>query len=284
MPKQPINYQDTVIYKFVCNDLEIKEMIPCVCDYCTINSNTHYFPFRVLKKYEISEKTKIVCDESLQEVDVNVLLSNYGKELGKRKMIICENLNASLLNSLGFLNIDFLPAKDSFTVFGRVQSDLDIIGIRDKDFILDSEKKAIQIDFPNYCILEYYCLENYLYHPENIEELNLLDFNKEDYLKNIIKEKNEDILKIASKLNKARSTYFELKHNGEKYRDEKNADKILDKLKSNKFSEFYEYYSMKDYNKSYLSRFELKQDDLASTNWFKTKVEELLLNKINVVK
>ena len=193
-------------------------------------------------------------------------------------------MNASLLNSLGFLNIDFLPAKDSFTVFGRVQSDLDIIGIRDKDFILDSEKKAIQIDFPNYCILEYYCLENYLYHPENIEELNLLDFNKEDYLKNIIKEKNEDILKIASKLNKARSTYFELKHNGEKYRDEKNADKILDKLKSNKFSEFYEYYSMKDYNKSYLSRFELKQDDLASTNWFKTKVEELLLNKINVVK
>lgn len=25
MPKQPINYQNTVIYKFVCNDLEIKD-------------------------------------------------------------------------------------------------------------------------------------------------------------------------------------------------------------------------------------------------------------------
>jgi internalin A len=266
------------------NDLEIKEMIPCVCDYCSINSNPHYFPFRVLKKYEISEKTKIVCDESLQEVDVNVLLSNYGKELGKRKMIVCENLNASLLNTLGFLNIDFLPEKDSYTVFGRVQSDSDIIGIRDKDFILDSERKAIQKDFPNYCILEYYCIENYLYHPENIEEIGLVDYDKEDYTKNIIKEKNEDVLKIVSKLNKARSTYFELKYSGEKYRDEKNSDKILEKLRSNKFSEFYEYYNMKDYNKSYLSRFELKQDDLASTNWFKSKVEELLLNKINVVK
>ncbi|RAR47556.1 COR domain-containing protein [Flavobacterium lacus] len=266
------------------NELEIKEMVPCICGYCTISSNPHFFHFKVLKKYEISGKARIVCDESLDEVDVNILLSNYGKELGKRKMIVCENLNASLLNTLGFLNIDFLPEKDSFTVFGRVQSDSDIIGFRDKDFILESEKKAIQIDFPNYCILDYYCLENYLFHPENIEELELPDYNKEDYIKNIVLVKNENLLKIASKLNKARSTYFELKYSGEKYRDEKNSEEILDRLKSDKFSEFYEYYSMKDYNKSYLSKFELNQDVLASTNWFRTKVEEMLIKKIKVVK
>lgn len=266
------------------NDLDIKEMIPCNCQYCSMNHNPHYFSYKVLKKYDISGKTKITCEESLDEVNVNILLSNYGRELGKRKLIVCENLNASLLNTLGFLNVDFLPEKDSYTVFARVQTDSDVIGIRDKDFILDSEKKAIQLDFPNYCILSYYCIENYLYHPDNIEELKIEGYNKEEYINNIIKQKNDDSLKIARSLNKARSTYSELKHRNEKYKDEINSESILTKLKSDKFSDFYEFYSMKEYNKSFLSKFELNQDRLASTNWFKLKIEELLLNKIDVVK
>lgn len=266
------------------NDLEIKEMVPCICSYCEKNKYPHFFPYKVLKKYEISGKSKIICDESVEEVDVNVLLINYGKEIGKRKMIVCENLNAGILNSLGFLNIDFLPEKDSYTVFGRVQSDSDLIGIRDKDFILESEKKLIQADFPNYCILDFYCIENYLYHPENIENLQLEGFNKEKYIEDIIKDKNENLLKTASKLNKARSTFFELKIHGEKYRDEKNSEKILDKLGSDIFSDFYEYFSMKDYRKSYLNKFNLSQDVLSSTTWFKSKVEDILNKKIEVIK
>ena len=265
------------------NDLVIKEMVPCICSYCISNNNPHFYPYRVLKKYEISNKSKIICDESVEEVDVNILLSNYGTEVGMRKMIVCENLNAGILNSLGFLNIDFLPEKDSYTVFGRVQSDSDLMGIRDKDFILESEKKMIEADFSNYCILDFYCIENYLYHPDNIEELQIEDFNKQEYKDDIVKEKNHNLLKIVSKLHKARTTFFELKINGEKYRDERNSEKILDKLRSDDFQEFYEYYNMKDYNKTYLNKFNLSQDVLSSTKWFKNEVEKLLTKKINVV-
>lgn len=266
------------------NELEYKEMVPCICSYCDQSKNPHFYQFKVLKKYEISGKTKIICDESVEEVDVNILLSNYGKELGKRKMVVCENLNADILNSLGFLNLDFLPEKDSYNVFAKIQSDSDIVGIRDKDFLLESEKKAIESEYANYCILDLYCIENYLYHPENIEELNLEGFDKEAYIYDIKCYKNDIILIIAKKLDKARSTFFELKIHGEKYRDEKNSEKILTKLKSDKFLDFYEYLNMKDYKKSYLEKFNLNKDKLSSTKWFKDSIEKVLLRTIEVKK
>lgn len=266
------------------NELEFKEMVPCICSFCTKSKKPHFYEFKVLKKYEVSGKTNIVCDESVEDVDVNVLLSNYGKELGKRKMVVCENLNAEIFNGLGFLNLDFLPEKDSYTVFGRVLSDSHIIGIRDKDFILDSEKRAIESEYSNYSILDFYCIENYLYHPNNIEELNLADYDKETYIEDIRKYKNEIILKIAKKLDKARSTFYELKIHGEKFRDEKNAEKILEKLRSDKFSDFYEFLNMKDYRKDYLEKFNLNQDKLSATNWFKNSIEKLLVKIIEVKK
>lgn len=266
------------------NELEYKEMVPCICSYCSGSRKPHFYQYKVLKKYEVSGKAKITCDESVEDVDVNVLLSNYGKEVGKRKMIVCENLNADILNGLGFLNLDFLPEKDSYNVFGKVQSDSDIIGIRDKDFILGSEKKAIESEYNNYCILDYYCIENYLYHPDNIEELKLEGFSKDSYVEDIKKYKNEVILKIAQKLDRARSTFFELKIHSEKFRDEKNSDIILAQLKSDKFKDFYEFLNMKKYRKSYLEKYNLNQDVLSGTTWFKESIENILSRTIEVKK
>ena len=258
------------------NDLEIKEMIPCICNYCINNSSPHFYSFTVLRKYEISNKLKITCDESVEDVDVGILLSNYSKRVNKRKMIVCENLNAGILNSIGFLNIDFLPEKDSYTVFGRIQNDNDIIGIRDKDFLLNKEKTLLQRDFDNYCLLDFYCLENYLYHPDNIEELNLASFDKGEYITNITNQKNINKLTIASKLDKARSTYYELKIHNEKYKSKNGTKEILQKLDSDIFNEFYEFFSMKNYDKSFLGKYNLDQHDLANTIWFKNKIEALL--------
>ncbi len=265
------------------NDLEIKEMIPCICDYCLKNTNPHFYSYTVLRKYEISNKSRITCDESVEDVQVDLLLSNYNKRVNKRRMIVCENLNAGILNSLGFLNIDFLPEKDSYTVFGRVQSDDDIVGLRDKDFLLEEEKRLIQTDFKNYCILDLYCLENYLYHPDNIDELNLEGFDKTKYIQNIIENKNKDKMLIASKLTKSRSSYFELKIHNDKYKAKLGEHVILQKIDSDEFSDFYEFYSMKNFDKSYLSKYNLDQQDLANTTWFKKEMETLLTKFINIV-
>ncbi|WP_211272632.1 COR domain-containing protein, partial [Gelidibacter algens] len=68
------------------NELEFKEMVPCSCSYCEKSKKPHFFEFKVLKKYEVSGKSNIVCDESVEDVDVNLLLSNYGKELRQKEI------------------------------------------------------------------------------------------------------------------------------------------------------------------------------------------------------
>ena len=124
--------------------------------------------------------------------------------------------------------------------------------------------------------MRYYNFENYIYHPENIAEINPKGFNKTAYIEDIINQKNNRIsYTILPNLISSRQNYEEFKTD-EKLKDE-NTDSIVDDLSSADFEKFYQFFDMKkQYNHQYLSKFNLSRERLVSTQWFKKQIENIL--------
>ncbi len=152
-----------------------------------------------------------------------------------------------------------------------------MFGIRDRDFLLDTEIERITNKYPYYFILEYYCFENYLYHPDNIQELELASFDKDLYKDEIIKQKNEKKNHIISIYRNSRNTYQEFKIEHENLRDKNNEDKIIEYLMSDDIEIFFKAFSMKDYyNKTIIGKYGLKDTELITTKWFKDRIEKII--------
>lgn len=254
--------------------LNYEEMIQCVCEECKLSGEPFYYSFDLLKRYEQKGITNIRCEQSLHEVEVSLVLRdlNSGK-IHKEKLIYCENKNAELLNELDIENVSFVPEKDSAGVFSQTKARPEKFGLRDRDFLLDTEIAKLKSIYPNYFILDYYCFENYLYHPLNIEELGINNLNIESYRAQLIEQKNKHLDHIISIFKSSRKTYYELKIDSEKIYDKYNENNIIQYLKSDDIETFFKAFSVKDYfNKEFLSRFGIKEKELAKTNWFKNQI------------
>lgn len=199
-----------------------------------------------------------------------------------RKVVFCENLNAGYFEaSLASEKILFLGVKDSRTVFQKIQTYPTFIGLRDKDFLTNEEKRRLVSKFPNYKILDYYCFENYMFHPDNIAELNLPNWDKAEYLNDILKQKNDKQVAIALKIMTARQHYEELKlpeiYNESKGDKKSVEQEISRKLASDIFDDFYPYFDMKEQFKKYsLEKFGYLKDKLVKTKWFKNQILNIL--------
>ncbi len=259
------------------NRLEVKEMVPCNCKDCKNSGDPIFFDYNYLQRLAYANIRNARCTNSLEEVDVFDLTSDIIKSVNvTERLIICENKNADLLKLVGFENIFYFPEKDSSSVFMQIKTRGDRFGLRDRDFLLDSEIERIKLKYPNYFILDYYCFENYLYHPDNISELKLDDFNKSIYTKEICRQKNQSKNHIISIFRTSRSTYQEFKIQEEKIRDKENEGNIYKYLDSDDIEIFYKSYSMKDYfNKECLAKYNLRHEDLVQTEWFKHKLNRI---------
>lgn len=162
-------------------------------------------------------------------------------------------------------------------VFIKMKTQLNIFGLRDRDFLTDSEIIRIKKKYPNYHILTYYCIENYLYHPDNIEELDLQNFNKEEYIAEIIKQKSEKKNLIISNYKNARKSYQEFQIEHEKLQDKSNEHEIIKYLESDEIDVFFKAFSMKDYfNRRIIEKYQLKSTELAKNVWFKQRIFRIL--------
>jgi small GTP-binding protein len=260
------------------NRLEVEEMIPCNCELCAKSEDPYFYKFNTLKRYEANEIMDIRCENSLKEVPVYKLTSDIArKTINEERIIICENQNADLLNKINFSKTKFFPEKNSNDVFMKVKLHPDYYGLRDRDFLLDSEIERIKMLYPNFFILKYYCIENYLYHPSNIAELSLAKFNKEEYTKLIQAQKNENKSKIIANFKKSRDSYQEFKIDSEKIRNLKNEDEIINYLDSDNIEIFFKAFSMKDkFDKEYLEKYQLTTDELSNTKWFKNEINSII--------
>lgn len=228
---------------------------------------------QISSKFFDSEKIKQLEQEIL-EIDNELKYLEIPTHEDKI-IIYCENQNAKLFNKLNFKNLHFYPEKDSNGVFIKTTTYTTHFGLRDRDFLTDGEIIKLKAKHKNYLILEYYCFENYLYHPENLADLLGDAFDKKWFIDELIRQKNSKYDKILLKLANARSGYQEFKNPDIKIRE--NDEIICDYLKSNHVETFLKSFSLKtEFDKSIIEKLQLSQDTLAQTDWFRAKIEKVL--------
>jgi len=228
-----------------------------------------------LLNFDIQQTILPQPKDSLEVYDIAVPKDTIRNILKGYKLVTVENQNDQYYNAaLGEKGYLFLPANNNREVFMTVKGDSNMLGLRDRDYLKPEEIQVIQEKFPNLKILNYYAFENYIYHPDNIEELHWKNFNREDYIQDIVRQKNERLISIVDEIATARQTYVEFKEGIKN--DDKRAQ-ITDALQSKDFEVFYPYFNMKKhYSKSYLQQFIYQIKDLVETNWFKQKIENIL--------
>ncbi len=212
--------------------------------------------------------------EVLDVYDIAIPKSILSQLFSDKKIVFCENKNDEYFNLMGIEKTLFVGVKDSRDVFLNVKNDKTKFTLRDRDFISDEEVVRIQEKFPNHRIFKYYDFENYLYHPDNIDEINPPNFDILVYQANILHQKKEKLPYLLTKVESARKTYEEFKTD---IIQDESPKSIVDDFVSDDFERFYKFFDMKDqFNRSYLAPFNLTIKELSSTNWFKTQIEKIL--------
>ncbi|AWG25590.1 coiled-coil domain-containing protein [Flavobacterium kingsejongi] len=229
---------------------------------------------KIYKKYYDTIKfntLKLEHLETIKKLENLDIPSNEGKII-----IYCENQNAHLFNKLSFHNIHFIPETNSNGVYIKVQANPTHFGVRDRDYLTDNEVIKLKKLHKNYFILDYYCFENYLYHPDNLVELELDNFNKDLYINELIIQKESKYDSIVAKLINSRNSYQEFKLPDVKIR-EKNDLIICENLKSDELEIFLKSFSLKtEFDRTFLSKYQLKDENLIKTEWFRDRIEKLL--------
>lgn len=218
-----------------------------------------------------------------------IVASLKSKEV-QRVIIYCEDKNDILYNRIGLENIEFRGLRGgSRKVYESAKFEKECFAVRDKDYLTRNEVKWLTSRFGNYLILDYYCFENYLFHPDNMDEYfrknNVDKFDKRVYIKEIINQKNAKLLNIVQNLQVARNGYFDFTDN-QKSNMDRNPE-VIDCLKSNEFEVFYPYFDMKGtdkkkgFDRSFLTNYNLDKKKLASTQWFKSKMRNVFEKILN---
>ncbi len=216
--------------------------------------------------------------EQKNDIDVYEIAVPSGflpRLLEGKTVFFCENKDDEFYNSIALENHIFFGVKDSASVFLQSKKHRECFGLRDRDYLTDNEIKVIQEKCSNLKILKYYSFENYIYHPDNLAELGLEGFNKEEYIKEIIQSKNNKKDKINLNLKNSRQTYSEL--NAFIDNQGKNLELISEELASDEFDIFYKYFDVKKYfSTEFLQK--ISKRDLVKTNWFKTQIKNIIEN------
>ncbi|MEM6633248.1 MAG: AAA family ATPase [Bacteroidota bacterium] len=217
-----------------------------------------------------------------------------GKLFKGMDLVFVENKDDEYYNTLALENTLFIPEKNKKAVFHKVRTS-DFGGIIDRDFLTDEEVLDLQKNYPGLVILKYYSIENYMYHPDNLEEYysknGLGNFDKESYIQRIIVEKNKLTLSIITSLGMDRQSYpffkepeFKDKSKEKKFQKRYGnssenrvyTEKIASQLDTNNLDDFYPHFSMKKYCTFLEERQNIPPSKLAQTQWFKSEIESLL--------
>lgn len=199
-----------------------------------------------------------------------------------KQIVFSENTDTPLYNNLNIKDTIFFNAQNKADAFHKTKNNPNYNGLVDRDYLTNEERVILMETYNNLYILNYYSIENYLFHPDNLEEYFSSvgkEFDKTSYTNAVRAASAEKRDKILLGLAVARDSYpF--------YRENENVNKlrtirannplILEMLDSNDFETFYKVFPAKDYGTQIKERQNINRIDLAKTNWFKTKIEEVL--------
>ena len=203
-----------------------------------------------------------------------------------------ENKDKDYYAAIGITNTVFVSDNNRNNVYHKVRA-TNYNGVVDRDFLSDDDIVQIRKHYPNLNILNYYSLENYLYHPNNLEEyyrVRKKPFDKARYTAQLTEAKNQakDSFIPTLALKRTEYSYFgEPEHNGSqlqnlfknKQENEVQSAIVAGYLSSNDFETYYKSLPMKSYCTQLSQRQNISKSDLAKTTWFKVQIEELLNRK-----
>lgn len=205
------------------------------------------------------------------------------------KIIFVENRDRDYYANLGIPSTVFVSDNNRNSVYHKTRTGT-YRGIVDRDFLSDDDIVQIRKKYPKLHILNYYSIENYLYHPDNLAEYYSKagkPFNKAEYIQQLTASKKQEINAIIPSLALKRTElpYFgEPEYNGSalqnrfknKGENEAQSQIISAYLSSDNFETFYKSLPMKTYCTQLPQRQNISKHDLAKTEWFKANIQELL--------
>ena len=198
-----------------------------------------------------------------------------------RKIIFSENSDTPFYNDLSIPNTFFFLSIDKMDVFHKAKNH-NRHGLIDRDYLSDDEVIQIKEDYPNLYILPYYSFENLLYHPDNLEEFYKIAnkaFDKQSYIQQLVKSKNDNKDTILLGMLQARGGYPFYKENEnikklKSFRENKSG--LVDLIKSDEVEKFYKIFPAKDYGKEIPERQNIAISSLAQTIWFKNQIQKII--------
>ena len=208
--------------------------------------------------------------------DIAVPRSSALKVFPNKRLIICENKDARLYNTIDLPKLLFVGVRDKNSVAVQSRGSQEFHGLIDRDFLGTEEIREIGRRQANIQVLDYYALENYLYHPENIAQLNPAGHDDLAYraaLKNQMATVRDRML---VNLRGSRRSY-EVIQELSKGLKERAIQEIEQATASNDFDTFYRFLDMKKNRPTaYLAGFNLRPIDLASTHWMRDAIAGLV--------
>lgn len=198
-----------------------------------------------------------------------------------KTIVFSENTDTPFYNNLNIKDTIFFIGNDKKDVFYKAVNS-GYTGLIDRDFLTDEERTNLLAAYPRLKILDYYSIENYFYHPDNLEEYFQKagkPFNKEQYIQDLITLKNEVREDVVLGLTKARDTYPFYRENSKAQQLKQfksNAPAVLAMLRSDDLETFYKVFPAKDFGTQLPQRQNLRKEELAKTEWFKAKIESIL--------
>ncbi|MEZ4774384.1 MAG: AAA family ATPase [Bacteroidia bacterium] len=208
-------------------------------------------------------------------------------------LTICfvENKDRQYYANTGIEKTVFVSANNRNDVYHKIKTSSSYKGIVDRDFLSDEDIVQIRKYYPNLFILDYYSIENYLFHPENLAEYYQSQnkaFDKARYILLLTEAKDREKDAFIPNLTMDRTSYpffgepeFNNKPLQNRFKNkQENKDQaviIAGYINSDDFELYYKALPMKSYCTQLPQRQNIAKSDLAKTNWFKMKIRELLV-------
>ena len=208
--------------------------------------------------------------------DIAVPRSSALKVFPNKRLIVCENKDARLYNAIDLPGLLFIGVRDKNSVVVQTCSSDEFNGLIDRDFLGTEEIAEILRREATLHVLRYYALENYLYHPENIAELDLAGYDDSVYraaLKNQMATVRDRLL---VNLRGSRGSYEIIQEFSKELKDQA-IQELGQATASSDFETFYPFLDMKKNRPTaYLAGFNLRPIDLASTGWMRDAIAGLV--------
>ena len=223
--------------------------------------------------FDLPQKLQPIKNFDLQIYEVSIPKQSLGKILLDQEIYFCEGKNDEIYNILGFEKTIFIggKARNKDEVLFELKN-TKYKGIIDRDYLIDLEILDLKKEYNDKLfVLDFYAIENYLYHWENLLEIDS-NFNIQEYKQEILKAKKNNLVNME--ISASRRKYRCLK----KYSTEKLAEetaKIKEILNSDEIEVFYSYFDLKKYLNP-KPNFEISQ--LVQTQWFKNQIQNIIQN------